>query len=714
MIADPAERARLLSYLQRRVRDLLTPRLHAMFDELDTRLFELAERSRVGAQQHAYFDGMRECRRKRGDVERDFLDTILSTLRPATSGPGSLRASSMSLMAHDELEETLVLSSLAERTATRLAASLDALDRRCATLLNAMRDPLTPPRLSPQSLGTAFRAACQRLDVGIEVRLVAYALFGQHVFDALESIYGVLNRELIDAGVLPALEAPAARAPKAPSRRPPAGTAPPQAPPRRAERAPQPDPDPNASIQSLMDELRDLLIRRDPLGKDAAAAPAPSTPAAALSPRTVLDALDRLYDFRDEPSSLKQELLALSRRLGADARAGLRAVDEDTVDLVGMVFDFVRHDPVLPKPLQPLIARLQVPFLKAALSDPDLMKATDHPARQLIDELGEVALGWTPSTDPEGQLLTRLMQVVESLMQPQMSARELFERAITDLRGHLESGRHRAELAEQRAVEAALGRERLRIARSRVAATLERRLGRYTPLPWIRQLLRGPWANYLVLLWLRQGETSQAYRDALNFVDELLWCDEHGANSTDEARLRADEEHLEEDLRQGLSTVAYHDQEIERLVAELRQFIQSLRRRRNAPAFLYEIDPKLGTSDFTQTWAEHELEDQPDMDRVDPAVLARLRSLAPGTWFELGGREPRERAKLSWTSPFSGRCLFVNRNGLRVDEVSQEKLAEDIERGMTQILEGTRLLQRALQTLLERMRPAADAPQQSA
>jgi hypothetical protein len=299
--------------------------------------------------------------------------------------------------------------------------------------------------------------------------------------------------------------------------------------------------------------------------------------------------------------------------------------------------------------------------------------------------------------------------MVEGLLQPHDAGRAPFQRALDELRESLEGGRHRAELAEQRAVEAALGRERLRIARSRVASMLERRLSRYTPLPWIRQLLRGPWANYLVLLWLRHGESGEGFREALRFADELLWCDEHGAASLDDERLRRDAETLEAQLRAGLSTVAYHDREIERLAGELEQFIASLRKRRPLPVFLYEIDPKLGVSDFAQHWNDPELEEQPSAAEVDSDLLARLRALAPGTWFEFGGEGAGERAKLSWTSPFSGRQLFVNRNGLRVGERTPEQLADEIEKGMARMLETSRLLQRALQALVNRLRTQAPA-----
>ncbi len=750
---DPADRSRLLAQLRRQLHALFAVPLQSLFDDLDTRLFDLAERSRVGTQQQVFFEGLRECRRKRTDIEHDFLEGVADALRASGEMPATRRPQGLSLVGNEELEETLTLSAMADRTAACLAPALDALDQRLAHLLENPHGTAAPSRLSPQSLGTLFRAACQRLDVGIEVRLVAYIAFGHHVLDALGPIYTELNRELVAAGILPAIGHAPARIVRAPM--------PAAPPPRAAQPAPAPSADAgnsgararrrpaaaptgpgderraaDAAMQSMLGELRDLLAVQNQRGVagseggDPARAPASDHAAqnmadaeamaaandafVALSSQLIVNALDRLHHFSDLPSRLKSELVETSRRLGADPRASLRPHDEDTVDLIGLVFDFVRHDPVLPAPLQTLLARLQVPFLKAALSDPELMKAADHPARRLIDDLGEIAVGWSPATDPEQQLLARLQQTVDKLAQPLDHGREPFERAIEELREHLEVSRHRAELAEQRAVEAALGRERLRIARSRVAAMLERRLGRYTPLPWIRQVLRGPWASYLVLLWLRHGESGEPYREGLRFVDELLWCDEHGGSSLDEARLREDEEHLDEQLRRGLSTVAYHDREIERLAGELRQFIASLRRKRPAPAFLYEIDPKLGTADFSQHWTETEIEDQPLPEQVDPAVLSKLRALPPGSWFEFGSQGSGERAKLSWTSPFSGRQLFVNRNGLRVSEIAPERLAEEIEQGLARMLETSRLLQRALQTLIARLRSQAEANRHTA
>jgi hypothetical protein len=725
--ADATERARLLTQLQRQLRELLAPMIGATLDELESRLFDLAERSRVGVQQQSFFDGLRECRRKRADVEHEFNELLSGLLRPANVLPARARAG-LTLVANEELEETLSLSAMADRVAARHQNELTALDERIALLLGQPVSVDGLSRIGPQAISNAFRVACQRLDVGIEIRLVAYTLFGHHVLGALDRVYRLLNATLQASGMVArsgdTLRAPLMQ-PNLTLRVAPPRRRRPNQPPRAARDDSAADRDfDDASgaigaidaMQELLGELRSLLAN----GARAASPPADPLPAAndvdpgehTLPPRYVIGALDRLQDFRGEPRGLKSELLAKSRYLRADGQAFLSEGDEETVDMVGLVFDFMRHDPNLPELLQPLFARLQIPFLKAALTDPELVNAPDHPARRLIDELGELALGWSPGSDPERQVPSRIAQTIEALLEQGSSGPPPFERAMQELRTHLDAGRRRAELAEQRAVEAALGRERLRIARSRVAATLQRRLAQHSTLPWVRQLLRGPWANYLVLLWLRHGESSESYRSALAFVDELLWCDEQGNGHRDDARLRTDATRLGEDLRHGLSTVAYHDREIERLTSELHQFITALQMQAPLPAFVYEIDPKLGTADFAQTWVEHEIEDQPGADQVDGTMVARVRSLAPGTWFEFGGSASGERAKLSWSSPFSGRCLMVNRNGLRVSEIAPERLAAQIERGVARILENSRLLHRALQTLLQQTRSQGDSSAQ--
>src|SRR5690606_13000493 len=121
------------------------------------------------------------------------------------------------------------------------------------------------------------------------------------------------------------------------------------------------------------------------------------------------------------------------------------------------------------------------------------------------------AIGWSRSTDPDERLLARIQDTVDTLLVKFDGDTGMFERLLHEFRGYTEATRRRAELSEQRAVEAALGRERLHLARRHGDAELHARMQANPPPPWLRQLLQRPWSNYLVLLWLRQGETSPAF-----------------------------------------------------------------------------------------------------------------------------------------------------------------------------------------------------------
>ncbi|MCX7564167.1 DUF1631 family protein [Xanthomonadaceae bacterium XH05] len=722
-------KAVLHARLRSKVQEWLAQPLHALFDELDTRLFDLAERSRSAAQQHLYFDALRQLRLARVDVETRFLQSADQALQAeveedAPEQPGS----PLRLIEKDEQEETLHLESHIQRLSERLAPGLGALLSRLSALEGRPlhHDPQVSA-ISPRGLSRAFREAMQGADIGIEIRLIVLGLFGQHVLRALEPLYACLNAILAEAGILPELpETPEftaqarGKAP-APIRR----TPPRRVPDADAPTTPSPTPPPSGlearpdGNQHHLDELHQLmrayhqsLHTRSALAQDVEEEPGSRTrlPAGSLDA-----ALARLWTYEGEPLEFKPQLLAAAREMAQDDNARLASEDEDIVDLIGLLFTRIRNDPDLPAPLQGMLARLHIPFLRTALKDPTLLHGASHPARELIDELGELAISWCASSDPNHALLKRIALTVEQLASHFQDEHPIaFAQAILDLRQQLETQRHRADLAEQRTIETAIGRERLALARNRVASLLQQRLRQHEPMPWVRQLLRGPWSNHLALVWLRNNESSQPFRQALEFVDELLWADDPRAARTDPARLARARQTLPDQLRTGLAGVSLHDSEIESLTLRLRSFLDAQAQGNEAPDFLYENDPTLSQSDFSSQWKDTLTEEQPAPAPLDPDLLARLRSLPPGTWFEFrtSPQQEMERAKLCWTSPYSGKSLFVNRNGLKVQEIAPESLAAEIEAGLARLIDSHRLLERNLRALIDQLRqyvPAARA-----
>ena len=64
------------------------------------------------------------------------------------------------------------------------------------------------------------------------------------------------------------------------------------------------------------------------------------------------------------------------------------------------------------------------------------------------------------------------------------------------------------------------------------------------------------------------------------------------------------------------------------------------------------------------------------------------------------------KRKLSWFSPLTGRCLFVNQRGAKVDETDIEHLARDIHKGRIAVVEDKpeNLLDRAFGAIMRTLK----------
>ncbi|MGH8117725.1 MAG: DUF1631 family protein, partial [Rhodanobacteraceae bacterium] len=100
---------------------------------------------------------------------------------------------------------------------------------------------------------------------------------------------------------------------------------------------------------------------------------------------------------------------------------------------------------------------------------------------------------------------------------------------------------------------------------------------------------------------------------------------------------------------------------------------------------------------------------------IDAGSLQAVRALKVGDWVEfVDATGTRERAKLSWISPISGKYLFVNRRGLKVADRTAVQLAAEVQDGRATILEEVPLFDRALDAIVDRLRKTQPAPQPGA
>ncbi|HEX5354176.1 MAG TPA: DUF1631 domain-containing protein [Rhodanobacteraceae bacterium] len=719
-----------------------------LLDNVDDTLFDLAEKAESNASQTEYFDGMRETRKKRPRIERLFGERVAHGFADFAAGRQSRgsdaqRAFSasgeLSLVDDRELEESLAVSSMVAKADGRLSAALMALNQRLSVLSGGRSTTNTNNPLGPGALTEAFRESLGELtEVNIRVRLIILKMFERYVLKALDTLYHDVNVRLVQAGVLPQLRHPAV------ARRQASGGAAPRAHAGEVDGIAAADAsnyvDATDELHSeLMQRLTSLLAaRRQHVYADAGIGHVPAgsgiaslTPAELLSALTLLQGESRPLPKKpaaidttsaiDMVQHLKDELMLQIQRLSGQAKAHVSGSDEDTIDLVGMLFEYILQDHTIPAPMQVLLARLQIPFLKVAILDRRMFAHSSHPARKLLDQLADAAKGWSEESDRDHRLFDKVKGVVESLLQDFDDDIGVFERLLAEFTQFVEQNRKRAELAETRATEAARGRERLQDARRRAAQEIISRINDHSLPTLLRGVLTRPWANYLVLLVLRQGAESPEFRSAVRFVDDFLATAEAPRGDDARARFKGALSSIEKHLREGLVTVAFQEPDIERLLAELWKFWRQQlgEPAPTAPAAEPAVDPAvvLGVSaaaqpaitDTAQDVDEDFGADDMSVD-VDADTLQAVRELKVGGWVEfVDDTGTRERAKLSWISPISGKYLFVNRRGLKVADRTAVQLASELLSGQAMILEEVPLFDRALDAIIDRLRNAQPA-----
>lgn len=693
----------------------------SVFQQVDDALFDYADRAGASGAQQQFFDGMREIRRKRPQMEDRFrsqIDVAFSDYGAgrklaATDAPGMLADGEpkLALLDESELEESLAVSNMAQRAEQQVAQPLHDLNRRLASLFGREEaDELTP--VSPRVICQAFVSAVRELDVSAQVRVILLKLFERQLVTAQEATCDDANSLLVEAGVLPKLRHRPAQRKEAQ----PPGSAMPGLPLSESSTKAVA----TEIAQEVYAQLQGLLAARR-AASHGLYSPSGVFNEPELSGDELLDALTLLQSESNKigiapvasARELKQAVLAHAGRLAGPQRQRMRSNDEDAIDLVGMLFEFLIEDRQLPNPIQSMLTRLQLPFLRAALLDRQLFSHKAHPARRLLDALAEAGVGWSENADKDQRLFNKMREVVDTLLGEFSDDVAVFDRLNEDFSGFVTTHRRRAELAEQRAAEAARGREKLETARHEAARIAGRALQRKGLPEIVREVLSGPWTKYLEIVHARRGAESPEWRAATKLVDDLVWSVDRETVLTESKHWAAMLPSIDATLKQGLGAVGFHEADTHRVLAKLRETYAGVMEaaRMGGSASVGGIVP---TS--LDGAANEDPADDADPAVFDPlagaspelaAQIATARSLRVGQWLELA-QDPGTavRAKLSWVSAITHRYLFVNQNGLKVAEMTLSEVAGELQNGRMRVLEDNPLFDRALSAIVQRLRSA--------
>ncbi|RYZ94097.1 MAG: DUF1631 family protein, partial [Moraxellaceae bacterium] len=337
----------------------------------------------------------------------------------------------------------------------------------------------------------------------------------------------------------------------------------------------------------------------------------------------------------------------------------VEASDMQTIDLVGMLFEYMLSDEHLPDSVKALLSYLHTPFLKIAFIDKDFFEQPEHPARVLLNSLAEAGVRWVGNDGSDQfEIFNKIKVTVFRLLEDFKNDVRLFAELLIEFNAYTHNVARRQELMERRALEKAQGEEKLREAKVQVNNAVRSRTdGREMPSAILLLLLQ-PWSDYLSFVLLRYGEGSDSWSRAVNVIDDLLWSLEPKTLQADKVKQMEQQDGLIAALEHGFETIGYEQAKgrklIDAVVALQRLALQS-KKAESAPA---PMRSKLESMAAEKAGQAPILLQPQTADETK--IVDSLKMIEFGTWFEFEGGK---RLKVAWFNQKTNHYMLVDQQG---------------------------------------------------
>ncbi|MBS0308240.1 MAG: DUF1631 family protein [Proteobacteria bacterium] len=204
-----------------------------------------------------------------------------------------------------------------------------------------------------------------------------------------------------------------------------------------------------------------------------------------------------------------------------------------SIDVVAVLFDFILEDEQIPASLRLQIGRLQIPFLKAALLEPDLLQNSEHPARKLLNRMSSATVGLDVATPMGKQLDAEIGRLVKRTLQDFDKDVGIFNDCLEELERFLEEQLRNADAETALSVQAAEEAERQSVLQQNTVNALRDLVMSFNPDQRIADFVLKAWSRVLVRA-LAQGANAEQYRDIL---PELIWSGQQKQTPEDRSAL---------------------------------------------------------------------------------------------------------------------------------------------------------------------------------
>ncbi len=691
--------------------------LSGMLEKSDEALSELTVKTQDREAQKLYLQVKETARLKRVEFQKLFSARYLTEFNARSNRARKIGGSfadidfstmELSLVADDDLDEALRFNEMAARLRRICEEEINALDQRVGVLVGDAEMPPEDNPFSPQAICDAYKQACRQLDADVEVRKVLLRLFDDHVLDQVRAIYKDVNDLLVQNAILPKIRYGAPR--KDPAKK------------RKVKG--------KDGVETEVDEpaAEDMFAALQKLLAAAGGGGAGGGPGGGGGPGTgvgggpllqgteligsltqlQLDGLAALGAGATLPSGAAATPTTniLHELKGSSVGSSMGQMDAMTLDIVARLFDQLFDDPNIPLGAKGLIGRLQIPMLKVAIADKDFFSKKDHPARLLLDTLGETALRLPADFHAGSPLYGHLETILQELITGFKDDVEIFTVVREQLDALMRSEDERVEQEAQAASERIIQEEALAVAKSVAQQEVGARV-QAQPLPGpVLEFLIEQWLKLMMLIHVKRGAGSEPWERAIEAMDQLVWSVQPKESVEERRKLAMMVPPLLKRLTAGLQAAGIDDSVREQFFADLMRFHTAVL---SAPVKGAAPEPKADAPASPQAPAFNPSitirnpfgggtvqvrED--DAAPEDPQQYGRGArgagypdGLRQGDWVEFHepGKEERQPVRLIFISPRKTRYIFADRGEKTYIECTRAEITRRFRNGEAVVME---------------------------
>lgn len=739
--------------------DNLDQNLKHMLSQADDQLFDMSD----SGYNNAHFDAMRMLRLKKDGLIRNFHNELAESFKDYLGKYEDDKSDSAEVMSFEnialvedsDLEEGIAIDGMVKKAREANSQALEQIRIRLDTLIPSKTINRENNPFEPAFICATFKKASLSLDIDIESLLVIYKLFERMVMSELDETYRQVNQFFIDKGVLPELKIAAAPSKNAATKKTPYQQDGSQqvieellniASAESSQVVGEPVATPHggeqviAMLQGLLAHSRGQ-VNSGNVGMQHAQVESVETP-------QLVSALTQLQTSQALPVTGQTNVVGdLRGMLGqhiesvptsAIQNGALGQFNDDMIDIVSMLFDFILDDKNVHVEIKSVIGRLQIPMLKVGLVDRSFFSNKNHPARILLNEIARAGISWEPSDPEASSMLNKIESIVEEINTSFTDDVSIFNVLLEDFEKFRAQIQRRADIFERRTREAEEGKAKAESARGIINRELERICkGKHVPES-VKQILKNVWVHVMFLEQLKDNE--DGWEKVSKIAKLLVWSVQPVEKSTHLEKLLGRIPSLVKNLRKGFEIISISPidathmlEELEKthrdVIGQAKEKIEAGRgeeilRLEPAPlipdAVNLDLENKIKEEHPPEPVIEEiEIQDigfsrhetgvtQKDVSR--PQVLLKdssiqaVERLSAGHWVELEVEQNVSRCKLAAKISSTGKYIFVNRSGVKVAEFFTKELAAEYQQGRIKILDDEALFDRALESVIANLR----------